>query len=294
MEGIKPRHLLLNNATKLTSVECPNNTELINIQIEQCSYLQRLNLSGCSSLGVLNSSQVLDVSGCSNLRYLNAYGTVLTSINTNQAGGNLVEIYIPKTLQNLELRNQYSLVTVGIPSSRWLSNTVNDLQNNASSLSTFSLINCPLVNRLWYDNNFQQDYDFSDGYMNTRKSNEFSSLKDYDKWKMLARWGNGLANATEIYIENSCHGIEHMSFRGMENIVSITLRNLPNLKTLLLGSNCSGCRWNNSPNYDADRYDLIGEFDWNEGLTIKDCPNIEEFRIHEFRAGQNQTWFNFK
>ena len=294
MDGIKPRHLLLNNANRLTTVECPNNTELINIQIEQCSYLQRVNLSGCSNLGTLTSSQVLDVSGCNNLRYLNAYGTVLTSINTNQAGGNLVEIYIPKTLQNLELRNQYSLTTIGIPSSRWLSNTVNDLQNNASSLSTFSLINCPLVNRLWYDNNFQQDYNFHDGYMNLRNSNEFSSLEDYDKWKMLARWGNGLANATSIYIENSCHNIEHMSFRGMENIVNLTLRNLPNLKTLLLGSNCSGCRWNNAPNYDADRYDLIGEFDWNEGFVIRDCPNIEEFRIHEFRPNQSQTWFTFK
>ena len=93
--------------------------------------------------------------------------------------------------------------------------------------------------------------------MNLRNSNEFSSLEDYDKWKMLARWGNGLANATSIYIENSCHNIEHMSFRGMENIVNLTLRNLPNLKTLLLGSNCSGCRWNNAPNYDADRYDFL-------------------------------------
>ena len=294
MDGIKPRHLLLNNANRLTTVECPNNTELINIQIEKCSYLQRVNLSGCSNLGTLTSSQVLDVSGCNNLRYLNAYGTVLTSINTNQAGGNLVEIYIPKTLQNLELKNQYSLTTIGIPSSRWVSNTVNDLQNNASSLSSFSLINCPLVNRLWYDNNFQQDYNFHDGYMNLRNSNEFSSLEDYDKWKMLARWGNGLANATSIYIENSCHNIEHMSFRGMENIVNLTLRNLPNLKTLLLGSNCSGCRWNNAPNYDADRYDLIGEFDWNEGFVIRDCPNIEEFRIHEFRPNQSQTWFTFK
>ena len=67
MDGIKPRHLLLNNAHKLTAVECPNNTELINIQIDNCSYLQRLNLQGCSSLGNLTSSQVLIVDGCNNL-----------------------------------------------------------------------------------------------------------------------------------------------------------------------------------------------------------------------------------
>ena len=293
MDGIKPRHLLLNNAKKLTAVECPNNTELINIQMEQCSYLQTINLSGCSSLGTLTSSQVLDVSGCSNLRYLNVYGTVLTSINTNQAGGNLVEIYIPKSLQSLSLRNQYSLTTIGIPCSYYLSNTVNDIQNNASSLSTFSLINCPLVNRLSYNANYNTDYAFYDSYMNYRNNNEFTSLEDYSKWKQLAWWGNGLANATTIHIENSCHDIEHMSFRGTENLVSLTLRNLPNLKTLLLGANCSGCRWNNAPNYDADRYDLIGEFDW-ETFIIRDCPNIEEFRIHEFRVNQNQNWFTFK
>ena len=43
MDGIKPRHLLLNNAHKLTAVECPNNTELINIQIDN-QFLFRSNL----------------------------------------------------------------------------------------------------------------------------------------------------------------------------------------------------------------------------------------------------------
>ena len=293
MNGMRPRHLLLNNAYRLTSVECPGNTELLSVQMEQCSYLQRIDLSGCTSLGTLNTSQVLDVSGCNNLRYLNAFNTVITSISTNQSGGNLVEIYVPKTLQSLSLRNQYSLRTVGIPNHYHLWGSVNDMQNNGSSLSTFSLINCPLVDKLtYYDINANTN--FYDGYMNLRNSNEFATLKDYDKWKNLVLWGNGLANATEIYIENSCHNIEHMSFRGMENIINITLRNLPNLKTLLLGSNCSGCRWNNAPNYDSDKYDLTGELDWENGLIIRDCPNIEEFRIHEFYNNQNQTWFNFK
>ena len=293
MDGLRPRHLLLNNAYKLTSVECPGNTELLSVQMEQCTYLQRVDLSGCTSLGTLMDSQVLNVSGCDNLRYLNVYNTALTSISTNQSGGNLVEIYVPKTLQSLSLRNQYSLTTIGIPSSQWLSNTVNDVQNNSSNISTFTLVNCPLVNRLNYSTSYSIDYEFYDQHMNYRNRSEFSTCQDYDKWLQLARWGNGLAHATEIYIENSCHNIEHMSFRGMENISAITLRNLPNLKTLLLGSNCSGCRWNNSPNYDADRYDLIGEFDW-DNFNIIDCNNIEEFRIHEFRVNQNQTWFTFK
>ena len=293
MDGLRPRHLLLNNAYRLTSVECPNNTELLSVQMEQCTYLQRVDLNGCTSLGTLMDSQVLNVSGCDNLRYLNTYNTALTSITTNQNGGNLVEIYVPKTLQTLSLKNQYSLTTVGIPSSTWLSSTANDLQSNASKIATFSLVNCPLVNRLNYSTSYSLDHDFYDEYMNQRTRDEFSKSQDYNKWLQLAKWGSGLANATEIYIENSCHSIEHMSFRGMENISAITLRNLPNLKTLLLGSNCSGCRWNNAPNYDADKYDLIGEFDWNN-FNIIDCNNIEEFRIHEFRPNQSQTWFTFK
>ena len=145
MNGMRPRHLLLNNAYRLTSVECPGNTELLSVQMEQCSYLQRIDLSGCTSLGTLNTSQVLDVSGCNNLRYLNAFNTVITSISTNQSGGNLVEIYVPKTLQSLSLRNQYSLRTVGIPNHYHLWGSVNDMQSSGSSLSTFSLINCPLA-----------------------------------------------------------------------------------------------------------------------------------------------------
>lgn len=297
MDGMKPRHLLLNNANRLTKVECPNNTELINIQMQNCKYLQRIDLKGCTSLGSLSSSQVLDVSGCSNLRYLNAYGTIITSINTNQQGGNLVEMYVPKTLQTLSLRNQYSLKIIGIPNTSDFNANVNDIKDMASSISYFTLVNCPLVERLWYDDNFYYGGNavstFHDLYMNGRLQKEIIDMSDYDKIKLLSRWGNGLANANEIYIENSCHNINYMSFRGVSNVTSITLRNLPNLKTLLLGSNCSGCRWNNSPNFDADRYDLIGEFDWSK-LNIINCPNIEEFRIHEFKTNQNQTWFTFK
>ena len=293
MNGMMPRHLILNNANRLLTVECPNNSELLSVQMEQCTYVQKVDFSGCTKLGTLIEAQVLDVSGCDNLRYLNAYNTSLTSINTNQNGGNLVEIYYPKTIQEIKLANQYSLTTLGIPSNFYMSCTVNGLQDNASSASIFSLINCPLVNRLNYNTNFSADYQFYDMYMNLRNSNEFSQLDDYKKMLSYATFGNGFANATEIHIENSCHNIEYMSFRGMENVKSIYLRDLPNLKGVMLGSNCSGCRWNNSPNFDADRYDLIGEFDWDT-FTIIDCDNIEEFRIHEFRYNQNQTWFTFK
>ena len=302
MEGIMPRHLLLNSATKLTSVECPNNTELINVQMEKCSYLQRINLSGCSSLGVLNTSQVLDVSGCNNLRYLNASGTVITSININQSGGNLVELYTPKTLQKLELRNQYSLRVVGLPSSSSLDGTkLYDLKQNASNMSSFILINCPLVERLTASEDFGVGGNFFDNYTNERRASDINYL-DYPEgeWKRLMSWGNGLANCYSIHIENSCYNVPSMSFRGISNIQQLTLRHLPGLKTLMLGANCCGYRYNNEPQYEADTYDTVAEFDW-DALEIIKCDNIEEFRIHEMYpynwnegAGGNLTYFTFK
>ena len=292
MDGIKPRHLLLNNAHKLTAVECPNNTELINIQIDNCSYLQRLDLRGCSSLGNLTSSQVLIVDGCNNLRYLNAYGTIITSIRTNQEGGNLVELYVPQTLQTLSLRNQYSLTTIGIPNANVHGDSrLYDLRNKASKIATFSLINCPLVNRLTYNSSYNVNHNFFDIHGNERTSSEISSLTYVEKWRRLMDWGNGLANASEIHIENSCLDIEEMSFRGSSKLENLTLRNLPNLKTLMIGGNCSGYRWNSqNNNYESDRYDTYGEFDWS-GLVIRDCPNIEDFRFQElFPFNWNGGW----
>ena len=301
MDGLKPRHLLLNNAYRLTSVECPNNTELINIQIEQCSYLQRIDLRGCNNLGSLSSSQVLDVSGCSNLRYLDTYGTIITSINTNQFGGNLVEIYVPTTLQALSLKNQYSLEIIGLPSSDYLTNSrLRQLKTSASNLSSFSLINCPKVKIITNATSFNLNGSFFDRYGNERRNSEMASLSYATEWNNLMLWGNGLANCNDIYIENSCNDITSMSFRCTSNLQYLTLRNLPNLKTVMLGANCNGNRRNSENNNNqADRLDVKGEFDW-ENFIVKDCPNIENFYIHEMYScwdtneWNNFTFFNFK
>ena len=302
LDGLMPRHLYLSNATRLTNVECPGNTDLLSIDITNCKYLQRLDLSGCNKLGTLQTSQVLKVAGCNNLRYLNATGTVITSIDTNQSGGNLVEIHVPKTLQKLELRNQYSLRVVGLPSSASLDGTkLYNLRQSASNMSSFTLINCPLVERLTSYEDFGVSGNFFDNYTNERKSSDINYL-DYQEgeWKRLMTWGNGLANCYTIHIENSCYNVPSMSFRGISNIQQLTLRNLPGLKTLMLGANCCGYRYNNEPQFEADTYDTIGEFDW-DSLEIIKCPNIEEFRIHEMYpynwnegAGGNLTYFTFK
>ena len=307
MDKFSPLRLFLNNASRLIALECPNCTGLNELQIDQCTYLQRINFKGCSSLGILNGKSVLDVSGCSNLKYLNAYGTALTSITLNSDGGNLVELYVPQTLQLLDIRNQYSLRIVGIPGANTLESTkLIDLKQNASNISSFTMINCPMVERLSYDEEFTAGSTFLDMHSNERRGVELPYLPyAIGEWKRLMQWGNGLAKCDSIYIENSCYNVPSMSFRGISNLTSLTLRDMPGLKTLLLGANCCGFRNNEDPKYEADKYDIVSEFDWNEGLVISKCDNIEEFRIHEMYpyptnpmyagvSSYNLTYFTFK
>ena len=306
MDNLSPARLFLNNASRLIELECPNCKELNELQIGNCSYLQRINFNGCESLGTLNAESVINVEGCSNLKYLDIRGTALTSVTTNQYGGNLVEIYYPNTIQTISLQNQYSLRTVGIPCAESLEQSkVNGLKEYAPpKLADFTLVNCPLVERLSCDDNFTASSStiFFDNFCNERRGSELNTVT-YTKgeWKRLMKWGNGLANCNTIYIENSCHNIPSMSFRGTTNLSKLSLVNMPYLKVLMLGANCCGYRTNEEPTYYANKYDSIGEFDWNEGFVIDNCPAIEEFRIHEmypnnYYDGQsgNLTYFTFK
>ena len=298
LEGLMPRHLYLSNAYRLTSLECPENTDLINVDIAGCTYLQKVDLRGCSNLGTLQDAQVLNVSGCNNLRYLNAYGTVVKSIDINQSGGNLVELYVPKTLQTLSLKNQYSLRVVGIPGATSLDTSdMLDIRTNSSNIANFTLINCPLVERLNYDENFVAGGAFFDNYANERKNNELSAIEyEHGTWKHMMSWSVGLANCNTIYIENSCHNVPSMSFRSISQLSNLTLRAMPHLKALMIGANCCGYR---TSTYASS--DIYSEFDWQNGLTIIDCNNIEEFRIHEMFPNNyldgktgNLTYFTFK
>ena len=168
-------------------------------------------------------------------------------------------------------------------------------------MSSFILINCPLVERLTSYEDFAVSGNFFDNYTNERRSSDINYL-DYPEgeWKRLMSWGNGLANCYTIHIENSCYNVPSRRVRGMSNIQQVTLRSLPGLKTLMLGANCCGYRYNNEPQYEADTYDTVAEFDW-DALEIIKCDNIEEFRIHEMYpydwnegSSGNLTYFTFK
>ena len=84
----------------------------------------------------------------------------------------------------------------------------------------------------------------------------------------MMSWGNGLAKAVNIYLENSCHNVPSMSFRGISNLENISFRNMPGLKCLMLGANCCGYRTNDVSTQYADKLDIVHEFDWENMLTI--------------------------
>ena len=278
LSDARPSHLLLSNADRITDVICTKNDKLINLQLNNCKMLQTIDLTDCSSLGTISNSEVLDLRTCSSLRYLNLAGTKLTGVNFNASGGNLVETYFPTTLQSLFLQKQYSLKIVGLPYASSYA-TPKYIKNAAANLTSFTLIDCPNVERITNNTNIDSDklYDFYNEYV------DISSVENLSTYKELLRFGNGLAKCKNIHIENSCINIENMSFRCIEGLTNLTLINLPNLKNLLLGANCTGHDY-------VGTNDLKGVLNW-DNITIRKCDNIESFRLHEFY--QDPAWLTF-
>lgn len=285
LSSCNPTHLLLSNATRINEVICRNSSKLVNAQIDGCDYLQKIDFNGCSNLGTLSSYQVLELATCGNLKYLDIRGTKMTGVNFNNNGGNLEEIYLPKTITSLYLRNQYALRIVGLTSVSWYSPYHTEALSGASDITSFTLINCPLVERLTARSDISmsgwQDtfYDFNG---NSRNTSTLGDYEDATKFRQMALFGLGLCNATSIHIENSMLSTKYMSFRFNYRLEELTLKYLPNLQELTIGENQTGHRWNVTD-------DMVGVFDFNN-INITECPNIKTFRIHQFDYRQDK-WF---
>ena len=285
LSGLAPTHLILDEGDRLTKINCSGNNKLINLKIGKCAYLQEVDISGCSQLGTIGDNQVLDVTGCNNLRKLYADGTKLTSIDTNSNGGNLIDIRLPDTLQSLKLYNQFSLKTLGLPAATDLSNTPENIKSVASKLREVEIINCPSIETF---SNAEANIN-STGYDlhgRHRTSTQLREAEDRAEFEQALIFGNALANATNVTIENSFLNAKIMSFRCCDNLVVLKLTDLPNLNTLILGENCTGYRWKT----DGSVEDLQGAFDIND-ITIYGCPNLEVFKIHSFSS--TRSYFTF-
>ena len=115
LSNLNPSSCILSNATKLTNVEI-HSSELYNINVTNNKYLRRVDLENCVALGTVTATgSSLNLSNCKYLRYCNVYNTALTEVQLNTSGGSLIEIYYPKTIQNVQLIKQRLLEVVGLP-----------------------------------------------------------------------------------------------------------------------------------------------------------------------------------
>ena len=206
---LKPKSMLLSAATNLIDLEC-HSPILLQLAINKCKLLQNVDISGCSSLGTDSTgSQVLDLTGCTNLRFVNAYDTQLKSITTDTTGGNLEEIYYPYSTNTIELYNQNSLKTIGLPTQiiydEEINHSLNKLPNN---LIRFKLYNCPNVKTL---------------------------RKEYSEYNYFTdNFFLPLYNTNIIDIDNSLDTMEELKISYVNSLTSLGLYNLSKLKTLEL------------------------------------------------------------
>ena len=285
LSGLQPTRLRLNEADRLIEIGCPDNPELMEAEIQNCKYLQEVNFTNCINLGILESTQKLQLEGCSNLRKLYVDGTQITSIVTNMDGGNLTDIRLPSTLQELTLKNQYSLRTLGLPCATSMSETPESIKKQASKIALISITNCPLLESFTNAEPYIGSAGFDlDGQQKT--SAQLKESESYEELKQAIIFGNPIANVDNLYIENSFVNQEIMSFKGCDGLRNLELIDLPNLKTLIFGENCTGNKWEK----DGAADDLQGTFDM-DNIKITRCDNIEKLKFHSFTS--RRSWVNF-
>ena len=138
VSNLQPTSMLIANADRLTEIEC-HSPNLINTDLSECTKLQRIDLSDCTALGTgIGAQPILNIQNCKYLRYCDCRNTQLTAIYTMQAGGNLEEIYYPKSTQVVQLTNQTYLHTVGLPSTNPCENLADVMITNCNAIKTLS------------------------------------------------------------------------------------------------------------------------------------------------------------
>ena len=198
ISNLNPSQLFLGNATRLTELIC-HSDKLLNVDVSNNTYLQKIDLKGCSLLGK-ETGAVMDVSGLNNLKYLNIYGTNITSVKTNAAGGNITEIYYPTTIKSIDVRNQSNLTTLAIP--------------NGNKLDDLTLVN--LDNLV----NINATYD-SNGNL-TGITSDIESIFN---------------NLQTINIQNCLDVTSTLSIQDTRKLVSLVLVGMDNLQSIVLGGN---------------------------------------------------------
>lgn len=146
--NLQPTSLLIANASRLTEITC-HSPNLINTDLSECTKLQRIDLSDSTALGTgIGAQPILNIQNCKYLRYCNCHNTQLTAIYTMQQGGNLEELYFPKSAQIIQVTNQVYMKVLGIP-------------YYCENLANVQITNCNDIQYIQYPYNEGDPLDFS-------------------------------------------------------------------------------------------------------------------------------------
>ena len=195
--GLNPTTADIGAANRLIEFKCENSDKLLKVDISKNTYLNKIELNGCSALGTIGGGNVLDISNSTNLKEVDIRGTKLTAVVTNPNGGNLQKILFPDAIQNITLDNQVNLEVVGIP--------YVDEQATAKNLATFSISNCNAIKSLRYP--------LSD---NEEENLTFGPLK-YVQY---------------LTVNNSLNQMTGMNFEGFEKLRTVDITNMPFIENI--------------------------------------------------------------
>ena len=228
LSNLNPSSCILSNATKLTNVEI-HSSELYNINVTNNKYLRRVDLENCTALGTVTATgSSLNLSNCKYLRYCNVYNTALTEVQLNTSGGSLIEIYYPKTIQNVQLIKQRLLETIGLPYGSGGAEIPTSLYN-------IDIEECPSIKKL----NTSTDNSINNTFASMVYCNNLTLRNALDLRELNF---DGFHRLTKVIIENMYNlqviGFNNLLPRGETSTIKyIGLSNCPLLETIEM--NCT-------------------------------------------------------
>ena len=228
LSNLNPSSCILSNATKLTNVEI-HSSELYNINVTNNKYLRRVDLENCVALGTVTATgSSLNLSNCKYLRYCNVYNTALTEVQLNTSGGSLIEIYYPKTIQNVQLIKQRLLETIGLPYGSGGAEIPTSLYN-------IDIEECPSIKKL----NTSTDNSINNTFASMVYCNNLTLRNALDLRELNF---DGFHRLTKVIIENMYNlqvvGFNNLLPKGETSTIKyIGLSNCPLLETIEM--NCT-------------------------------------------------------
>ena len=133
LSGLKVGFADFSKATKLQSIKLGDNTSgyenpnLTGLSVGVNNLLSSVDVRNC-----INLSGTLDLSNAKNIQKIYAQNTLLTAISL-PVGGILKEIYLPKTVTNLTIRDHGNIETFSIE------------DNDYSNITTLRIENSPTI-----------------------------------------------------------------------------------------------------------------------------------------------------